>query len=214
METNITQFKKEGYCKVESLMSLDEIDDLNEIVENCNFSKDHVFLESDDKTVKRVLKLEEYHDCFEKLITKLKPVADAFLSEDSKFLGMHLICKHPNITGPIKAHQDNAYFKINSEKGITFWMPLCDTDDKNGGMYYAIKSPNKTIDHQIYSRQVSFLQNIPIKPLYIDAHNESTDILIKTKKGDCLVHNMITIHRTCENNSANVRKVVSVYFSV
>ena len=46
---------------------------------------------------------------------------------------------------PAPTHQDNFYWKVKNNKGLTMWIALCPSDYKNGGVYYYNGSHKKGV---------------------------------------------------------------------
>lgn len=204
-------YKKEGYFRFDNFYSEEYIDKLNNIIDSIDFKiGETVFDESNTGKIKQVQYLWEYHSEFKEVLENIKDQAIRLLDTDElNVLNMQLFEKHPGISKPTRAHQDNAYFKLKPTTAITFWLSLDRIDEENGCIYYAPKTHlTPTRKHQRYHPHTTFRlrSGVPGLSLCLHEHPEETDIPIYTNKGDLLVHNCNLIHRAGKNNSENRRR--------
>lgn len=114
---------------------------MNDIIDNLGKTlkiSDSVFDESGTGKIKQIQYLEQYDKIFIDLIEELRPIAEILTEEtELNILNMQLFEKHPKISKPTRAHQDNAYFKMTPSTPLTVWIALDDIDEENGCIYYA-----------------------------------------------------------------------------
>lgn len=206
-------YETEGYARFDSFYSTERIEQLNSIIDDLSVSLgvcDTVFDEDGTGKLKQIQYLHRHHEEFQKLVNDLRPFAE-FLSgsSDLNLLNVQLFEKHNDISKPTRAHQDNAYFKIDPPTALTFWLSLDDVDEENGCLYYAPKTHlTPTRKHQRYHPHTTFRMRsgVPGLSLCLHEHPEETDIPIYTKKGDLLVHNCNLVHRAGNNTSKDRRR--------
>lgn len=129
--------------------------------------------------------------------------------------------KHPNISKETRAHQENAYFKVNPALSLIFWLSLDDIDEKNGALYYTPGSHrNPTKRHVRYQRSqlngkktdyrtFRVRSGVPGLSLCFDGHETETDLPVSTQPGDLLAHHCNTVHGL-ERTRATEEGVLSV----
>jgi len=105
-------------------------------------------------------------------------------------------------------HQDNFYWCINNDRGITVWISLDKANKKNGGVYYFEGS-----------HKLGLLSH---KPSFAPGSSQTIKSLKKLKKykismpqlnpGDCLIHNSLVVHGSKKNNSSMSRRGITLRF--
>lgn len=206
-------YDSEGYARFDSFYSTEKIDKLNSVIDDLctkiNVSET-VFDEDGTGKIKQIQYLHRHHEEFQKLVDELRPYAESLTgTSDLNILNVQLFEKHPGISKPTRAHQDNAYFKIDPPTALTFWLSLDDIDEENGCIYYAPKTHlTPTRKHQRYHANTTFRMRsgVPGLSLALHEHPEETDIPVCTQKGDLLVHNCNLVHRAGKNSSENRRR--------
>ena len=219
MNCNLKKYNNDGYVFYESFFSKDFIDNINNIIDNLDLTVcDTVFDEDGTGKIKQIQYLWNYDEEFVKLLDKIKPLAEeltGYKTEEMHVLNMQLFEKHPEISKPTRAHQDNAYFKVTPATALTFWLSLDDIDEENGCLYYAPKTHlTPTRKHQRYHPHTTFrmLSGVQGLSLCLHEHPEETDVPMITKPGDLLVHNCNLVHRAGKNNSAGRRRAIGIVF--
>ena len=95
-------------------------------------------------------------------------------------------------------HQDNYYWNIPSKKALNIWIACSESNIKNGGLYYFVKSHKQgLIDHKL-SFQPGTSQEISNKHLKSLNYKKFYPNL---KPGDCILHHCEVIHGSDKNNS-------------
>jgi len=211
MNNHIINYTNDGYTKYNSFFSEELIDNVNDIIDGLNLPVgDTVFDEDGTGKIKQIQYLYKYNNIFVDMIDSIKPIVTELLGTDKySVLNMQLFEKHPLISKPTRAHQDNAYFKMTPATPLTCWISLDDIDEENGCLYYAPKTHlTPTRKHQRYHKHTTFRirSGVPGLSLCLHEHPEETDIPIITKKGDLLIHNCNTIHRAGKNNTTDRRR--------
>jgi phytanoyl-CoA hydroxylase len=206
-----------GYVIYPRLFSRELIDEANRIIDELDLKPcDTVFDEDGTGKIKQIQYLHKYHEFFANMIETLRPYAVKLTGQkDLKVLNMQMFEKHPDISKPTRAHQDNAYFKVTPPLAITFWISLDHIDEENGALYYAPKTHlTPTRKHARYHKDTTFRirSGVPGLSLCLHEHPEETDIPIITEPGDVLVHHCNTIHRAGKNTSSRRRRAIGIVF--
>jgi phytanoyl-CoA hydroxylase len=204
-------YDKNGYLVSPGMISKERIDQMNRIIDGLNLKpSETVFDESGTGKIKQIQYLDRYDPIFAELIEEMRPYVEKLIGEsDLKVVNMQLFEKHPDISKPTRAHQDNAYTKINPATSLTVWIALDDIDEENGCLYYAPGSHVlPTRRHQRYHPHTTFRfrSGVPGLSLCLHEHPSELDIPIIVKAGDVNVHNCNLIHRAGANLSKDKRR--------
>lgn len=213
------EYDSRGYVAFRNLISEDKIATMNAIIDELSATlkvSETVFDESGTGKIKQIQQLHTYHEVFVEIVEQLRPIAEQLTgSQALKLLNMQLFEKHPEISKPTRAHQDNAYFKMTPATPITFWISLDTIDEANGCLYYAPYTHlTPTRRHQRYHPHTTFRirSGVAGLSLCLHEHPEECDVAIITQPGDVLAHNCNTIHRAGKNNSEWQRRAIGVVF--
>lgn len=203
-----TEYNENGYVIFRKFFNTNKINCLNEEIDKLQKNlpvSDEVFDENGTGKIKQIQYLHKKSDIFKKLLIETDIIANKLLGHNNyKILNMQLFEKHPKISKPTRAHQDNAYFKLSPATALTIWIALDDIDEENGALYYMPKSHlTPTHKHKRYHEHTTFRvrSGVPGLSLCLHEHPEERDIPIIVDAGDVLVHNCNTIHRAGKNNS-------------
>lgn len=215
-KTNMNQdskreYETKGYTSFNKFLDIETINEMNKIIDNLDLKpSETVFDESGTGKIKQIQYLYNYDQIFIDLIEKLKPLATELIgTSEYDILNMQLFEKHPEISKPTRAHQDNAYFKVTPATAITFWLALDNIDENNGALYYAPYTHiTPTRNHARYHPQTTFRirSGVPGLSLCLHEHPSETDEIMRVHAGDLLVHNCNTIHRAGKNNTKDRRR--------
>lgn len=213
------QYHNLGFTEFRKFLSTERIDKLNTLIDTLQQElepSDEVFDESQTGKIKQIQYLWKYDVEFTNLLNDLRVLAQELTGEkELNVLNMQLFEKHPDISKPTRAHQDNAYFKITPPIALTFWISLDTINEQNGAIYYSPKTHlTPTRKHQRYHKQTTFRirSGVPGLSLCLHEHPEETDQIMPTEPGDILVHHCNLIHRAGKNVSTNRRRAIGVVF--
>ncbi len=111
-------------------------------------------------------------------------------------------------------HQDNAYdrYNLKSKNGVVLWIPLIDTDKKNGTLMIKPGSHNSSYN---CSRKTSKgtkykSEQILVMPKYLKKYATKS---INVKKNSCLATYCGTFHKSGSNTSSQIRFTIVVRFN-
>jgi len=134
-------YDKVGYEIYKNHINKDKIKLMNDVIDYLEKTltvSDSVFDENGTGKIKQIQYLHTRNTIFADLVEELRPLAEYLIGESNlEVLNMQLFEKHPGISKPTRAHQDNAYFKMYPTTPLTIWIALDDIDEENGCVYYA-----------------------------------------------------------------------------
>lgn len=123
--------------------------------------------------------------------------------EDTTFV------KTPGATIRTPFHQDYTYFQISGRKCCITWIPLDSTDGANGAMEYVIGSHRWSVEFQpsVFIAQTPIPGSTGERLPDIEALRQDYEIrTIAAEPGDVIVHDVMTVHGSSGNKSANRRR--------
>tara|TARA_B100000886_G_scaffold194131_1_gene133756 strand:- start:835 stop:1617 length:783 start_codon:yes stop_codon:yes gene_type:complete len=174
--------------------------DLNIYLKKIKNKKFRLHLTKDNKInsihgvkFKWVSKLQNYY--YTKILT------NNLLGEKPKKFGSELFAKPPRTGMKVPIHQDNYFWNTKNGNALTIWFALDNSNKKNGAIFYFKGShKNGLVKHSV-SFHPGTSQEIK-KKIILDKYKKITPVL---QKGDCIVHNSLTIHGSNENLSNKPR---------
>lgn len=204
----LKKFKKNGYVKIKNLIDLKSSNiikkSLLDFIEN--YSKQLTGRDINfSKKTKKIYSIHNLKKC--KIINqllndkKIIQLAELFVGEKTKKFGAELFAK-PSKTGiAAPDHQDNYYWNLNNDNGITIRIALEKSTKKNGTIYYYNGSHKIGIQPHIPSNIPGSSQKIKhieiLKFFKLQTPNLSV--------GDILIHHSAVIHGSGKNLSNNSR---------
>ena len=105
-------------------------------------------------------------------------------------------------------HQDNYYWCVNNDKGITIWIALDNADSKNGGVFYYEASHKLGLLEHKPSFAPGSSQTIKNKSKL----KKLKKITPKLKSGDCIIHNAMIVHGSNKNLSTKSRRGITLRY--
>ena len=171
-------------------------------LKNINFSKNNSKINSahDIKQWKYIKILQRN--------PKIKNLAKVFLKGKIKNFGSEVFAKPAKVGLESPVHQDNYYWNIKNNKGITFWIALNRATKKNGSIFYYEKS-----------HKLGLLKHIPS---FAPGSSQKIKDLKKLKKfkivspslnvGDIIIHNSLIAHGSKKNTSEHDRMGLTLRF--
>ncbi len=110
-------------------------------------------------------------------------------------------------------HQDSAYDKLNSipSNGVILWMPMINTNKKNGTIIIKPQSQNEKNVYKIKQKWKKFVSpQLTVPNSYLKKY-KSKDISVKT--GDCLAMYPNLFHKSGNNTSRQIRFTILARFN-
>jgi ectoine hydroxylase-related dioxygenase (phytanoyl-CoA dioxygenase family) len=152
--------------------------------------------------------LADYSD-FYKFFIQSSIIQDFFYSvygsSSSKIFNSSFFAKPKRDGLETKAHQDNAYFCMDSPQIMTCWFPVNFSDSRNGTLYYYSKSD--VLGNIPHSAEGNLGASMCINSSHIkNIAKKFVRHEINLSKGDCVVHNPLVVHGSNANLSEFDRK--------
>jgi ectoine hydroxylase-related dioxygenase (phytanoyl-CoA dioxygenase family) len=201
-------YKENGYLIIQNFLTSQKIDELS-------FKYDELRIKLADSAgikfadyqaeISQVRDIWRFDDTFKKLILieEIAITAPLFFEDNScRLLHDHIINKPIGNNGIVPWHQDYTYWPIDNPNGLSFWLPFSDLDENAGVLEVVAKS-------HLWGEEapVDFIN---------DQKDFSTDDVryLTVRKGDLVVLNALSWHRTSENTSVKERKAyISLWIS-
>ncbi len=193
-----------GYVIFPSYFTSDQIDSIKELVKIENLStmmsEGNLFYTEDLKT--KLIKQVQHLEMIDSIRNIGQSIID-YLSIDGQIVNMQIFIKHPEykITKP---HQDGAYFQ--SDKYLTFWIPLQDVNEENSCLYYLDNSHRYgLLEHNETGSVVR--TRTGVKGLSLEYKNSELSQYkpAPMNKGDMICHHPYTLHYSSTNKTNDFR---------
>ena len=100
-------------------------------------------------------------------------------------------------------HQDNFYWNIKSNIGLTIWIALDKVDKKNGSLYYFKKSHKLGL----LSHEPSYIpgSSQTVSKTNLKKLKKYKKVFTKLNVGDAILHSSLVVHGSNKNLSKNNR---------
>ncbi|MBC8767310.1 phytanoyl-CoA dioxygenase family protein [Arenibacter sp. BSSL-BM3] len=218
METNKTKFLKEGYIRIESLLSLSEVDVLRAIydailqdkVKTAHLRSDLAGTEMNPhKKVERITQIMRPSSLVPELLKtsaykKAGLWAKDLLGEDMELDFDMMINKAPNTNTPTPWHQDAAYWiSMPDQRSASCWIALDKVFKENGCMWFI----PKTVGNPILPHK-----NMPNGGALFCETDTSQAESIPLLPGGCTFHDGHTLHFSQGNTTDTQRRALILNF--
>lgn len=189
------------FAIVNELFSFDELNELeaelDKIVSRLSLDASHIDINRPSKKSKFLLKSAVFKKC--------RLLAESFFQKRCYCLYDHAIYKFGFCNTPTLWHQDQAYLGANIPiKSLNFWIPLQDTDERNGGLLFAKDNPAYLMPHK---KVLSF----GTEQLVTNFDSEYCCELVK--RGSVSIHDNLALHASSINLTNSIRKAWIIHFS-
>ena len=135
---------------------------------------------------------------------KIRSISRTLLGEDLDIDFDMFISKAPHSDAPTPWHQDCAYWiDMPDKRAISAWMPLDETYEDNGCMWYV---PGSHLEPM--RKHDSTAKNGAL----ICEGSESEAVAVPLKPGSCVLHHGATVHYSRGNKTSNNRRAMIVNF--
>jgi phytanoyl-CoA hydroxylase len=139
---------------------------------------------------------------------KQKYSIEKIIGSKSKNFGSEYFAKPAKYGLESPPHQDNFYWCVNNDEGITVWISLDKVSKKNGGVYYYQGSHKLGLLNHKPSLAPGSSQTI----MSFDKLKIHKIITPKLSPGDCIIHNSLVVHGSNKNNSNMSRRGITLRF--
>ena len=194
--------EQKGYC-IKDLLSLEEVDQLRDSFDALKVMAGQSIGESfwpsgrhPDASVRNFAKQE---------IEKIVPgkLAEYVVTEETTFIGGTFLIKPSSEQSALNPHQDSSHVDERSGFSVYAWMPLTDTSEENGCVYYLPDSQNWGIDQRSL--------NVPWPLGEIENELWPLMIPIPMKAGQVLFFHSALVHSSSNNLSGETRIALNYY---
>ena len=137
-----------------------------------------------------------------------KILLEKIIGNKSKNFGSEYFAKPAKTGLAAPIHQDNYYWCLDSEKGITAWLALDKVEKKNGGVFYYEGSHKLGL----FKHKPSFS---PGSSQTLKNKDKLKKLKITTPRlnpGDCIIHNAMVVHGSNKNISKSSRRGITIRY--
>jgi ectoine hydroxylase-related dioxygenase (phytanoyl-CoA dioxygenase family) len=212
--------EKNGYVIVKSFYAQDQIDQIIDEIDRVgkfiygDFSAQRIPEDQPSKQQRlyRVLRYMASLRVFSCLEKNLKLCLELGLSHPAIMSSCNVRMDTPLNKNLFHWHQDITYL-LGSLNGLTFWVPLADTNQETGSIEIIPGSHNKGIyPFDIKNKHVD--AKTIFSPRDLTLKNEpGAGIIVEAEKGDLVVFRQTLLHRSTANYSKNTRWTVQLRFA-
>jgi|688.fasta_scaffold501721_1 phytanoyl-CoA hydroxylase len=139
---------------------------------------------------------------------KVKLIAKKLLKGKIKNFGSECFAKPAKVGLPSPVHQDNFYWNIDNNKGLTFWIALDKANKNNGSLFYYKTSHKLGLIKHISSYAPGSSQKISNIKILKKFKKVNTELM----PGDILIHDCLVAHGSNKNNTNNSRMGLTLRF--
>ena len=199
-------FYQDGYVKIEKLFNKKEITkilkEIKKIKSKFEKIKNPNLHYTKDNKINTIHDINKYvkHGFLKKLSKdkRITKIAKTFLDDKPQLRNLEFFLKPKKTGKKAPTHQDNFFWNIPSKKALNIWIACTESDYKNGGIFYYIKSHKGGLVNHELSYEPGTSQQIPSKYLVKIKYKKKYPTL---KPGDVIFHHCEVIHGSKKNNS-------------
>jgi len=218
LKSKVNFYKLNGWVKIEEFFNRHEIKKIKNKINLFLESKKNSYLGRDINFVsnrnrsQEINSFHKMHDSYwikkfaqQKNIIKLVKL---FLEKNPELRACEYFAKPQKKGLPAPIHQDNFYWKVRNNKGLTMWIALCSSDKGNGGLYYY----NGSHKQGILPHKASLAKGTSQKIKNLNKLKNFKKITPSLKTGDVLIHHALVVHGSKKNKSNRPRKGLTFQF--
>jgi len=218
METKRLKFIKDGFIKIDQLITLEEVDTLRAIYDSLLQDKAKTAhlrsdlagsKKEDSKKVERITQIMRPSTISSELLkssTYKKALywAKELLGEDMELDFDMMINKAPHTNTPTPWHQDTAYWiALPDKRSASCWIALDDVIEENGCMWFIPKKEGQPLLAH---------KNLPHGgALYCETETAEA-VSVPMYPGGCTFHDGYTLHYSRGNTTASQRRALILNF--
>jgi ectoine hydroxylase-related dioxygenase (phytanoyl-CoA dioxygenase family) len=195
-----------GYVVIEELFSADELSDIYDELDGCE-GPAQTSGEHEGFTYQLAMltdKTKQFaHD--ERILSLIEDIVKPGIA----IFSSKLLTKLPHSASVCHWHQDDAYYTeaVNSDTRMSIWVPLQDTDERNGCLWIVPGSHKQGL--QSYTIQNNGTCR---KALIKEQVDLSTAVPVRMKAGSMLLFHALTWHSSKGNETDRVRRAFIVSY--
>jgi len=208
-------YDSNGYVVVKNFVNLNKVKSIKHSLLDY-IKKNHSLLKKKDaaiikknNTINSISNLKKWSYVRKMQNTKkIKNLAKIFLGKKIKNFGAELFAKPAKVGLPAPIHQDNHYWHLLDNKGITIWIALDESNKKNGAVFYYKKSHRAGLLKHKLSKVIGLSQELKNKKILKKFEKVTPNL----EPGDALVHNCMIAHGSNKNLSKFSRTGLTMRF--
>ena len=160
------------------------------------------------ETCVRLCDPQEHDDWFARFLREgpLARAAIELLGEDVRLFNAQWFDK-PVGAPATPPHQDNAYIGIEPPRAVSVWLALADVDEGNGCLRYVRGSHAAGSVAHADGETLGFSRGIDASAL-----GAADEVAVPARRGDLVVHHVLTVHRTDPNASGRPRPALGAVY--
>lgn len=168
------------------------------------------FYEAGTDRIRQLEMIERHSQLFLDLMSdhQFTEIAKRLFGEEPVCDNVSYMAKPAKVGSAVPPHQDNAYYNLVPDHGLTFWIALDPSTEDNGCMRVVQASHKGGILPHTASGIVGNSYGIAELP----EHLKQKERAILLQPGDCSIHHSVTIHRSEANQSARSRRSLLLFF--
>ncbi len=205
-------YKKNGWVIIKSFLTKKEVNLAKKKIENFlkkNFLKykgRHINFALENKKFSEINSFHRLHDSkwvknYSKKAKIINIVKTFLHNKEPELRASEYFAKPKKIGLPVPIHQDNFYWNVKGNNGLTMWIALSEASKINGAVFYF----NGSHKFGVFEHKKSFAKGSSQKI-------KNNEILKKFKKkythlkiGDLLIHHCLVMHGSKPNKSKKKR---------
>lgn len=216
----VDQFERDGYLILDQLFSEREISEMSKEVD-CIIEGHATYMPESDtiwepaaepKRLRNAFRMHAYHQPFLNVAKspQLVTVISEILGNPVRLYGSQIFAKPPRVGSAVPDHQDMPYWPFAPFEMITAWIALDDSSIENGcvrmraGSHHLGLLPHGTT--QVKGNSLGLLEHPDLTSL--------PEHPIEVRRGSCVLHHCLTVHRSEPNTSDKARRgLIYIYMS-
>tara|TARA_B100000963_G_scaffold140321_2_gene122210 strand:+ start:4457 stop:5224 length:768 start_codon:yes stop_codon:yes gene_type:complete len=205
-------YKKNGWVVLEKIFNKNEVSFYKKKIfdylkkNHKKFSGRDINYSSNSKTFE---KISSFHNLqSNKSIKKISEkgvifeIAKKLLNKTPELRASELFIKKKNLGKPTPIHQDDYYWNVKNNEGLTIWVALTPSNKSNGSVFYFSKSHKKGIQEHT----PSFIKGSSQKIKKESILSNFKKITPKINQGDVVIHNSLVFHGSHKSRS-NLKRI-------
>jgi phytanoyl-CoA hydroxylase len=220
-ESLTTQYQRDGFLVVESLLPSDLIATLRQRITEIGAGRVPGFPQRDiefeptagggvSTTPRKINRCAANDSVFMSAVCRneILNIVESLIGPDIKLFGSQCFMKPPGgVQKPY--HQDSAYFRIEPLSLVTCWIALDDVTVENGGMWVIPGSHTDGIYDHSQPWEVAGRVDMQVPDDSIDRSRETP---ITLSAGSCSFHHSVLLHRSGPNQTDSHRRGLAVHY--
>jgi phytanoyl-CoA hydroxylase len=214
------EFDANGFCVVHDVFSAAEIAtisaEVDRVIEGSAsyLPAEEIIYEPGTETrrVRNAFRLHLYNDAFLGAAKQPKLIGaiQTLLGRNLRLYGSQVFAKPPRVGTAVPRHQDMAYWPFEPHEMISAWIAIDDSTIENGCVRYSAGSHRFGLLPHGRSGVAGNSLGMLDSPTIASLPEHAAEV----RKGSCILHHCLTVHRSEPNSSANPgRGLIYIYMS-